>query len=47
MTLEKVRIDFTDRIKCRFCPQPTTSGKGIVVVNESGEYAFSGSLSLR
>ena len=42
MVWKKVRIDFTDRIKCQFCPQPITSGKGIVVVNEDGEYAFSG-----
>lgn len=42
MTWKAIRVDFTPKIKCQFCTQYITSGKGVLVKNEKEEYAFSG-----
>lgn len=39
---KKIRIDFTDTVKCQFCSRLITSGKAIVVQDESGNISFSG-----
>lgn len=39
---KKIRIDFTDTVKCQFCSRMITSGKAIVVQNELGNISFSG-----
>ncbi|EIJ69713.1 hypothetical protein [Pasteurella bettyae] len=42
MKWKKIRIDFTETVKCQFCARMITSGKGIVVQDEMGNLAFSG-----
>ncbi|MBV6540764.1 hypothetical protein HT667_04675 [Ursidibacter maritimus] len=42
MEWKKIRIDFTETVKCQFCARMITSGKGIVVQDEMGNLAFSG-----
>ncbi|MCI5764958.1 hypothetical protein [Actinobacillus porcinus] len=39
---KKIRIDFTDTVKCQFCSRLITSGKAIVVQDEFGTLSFSG-----
>ncbi|MCW9734190.1 hypothetical protein L5B97_12075 [Avibacterium sp. 20-15] len=42
MKWKKVRIDFTETVKCKFCNRIINSGKGILIQNEHGDFAFSG-----
>lgn len=42
MVWTKIRIDFTETVKCEFCNRKITSGKGIIIKNELGELSFSG-----
>ncbi|QQF90601.1 hypothetical protein JFL57_07665 [Histophilus somni] len=42
MKWKKVRVDFTETVKCKFCNRIINSGKGILIQNEYGDFAFSG-----
>ena len=42
MIWKKIRIDFTETVKCEFCNRKITSGKGIVIQNENGIFSFAG-----
>ncbi len=44
---KKIRIDFTDTVKCQFCSRMITSGKAIVVQNELGNISFQDRLVLK
>lgn len=42
MNWKAIRKDFTDPIKCEFCPRHITSGKAIVICNEYNQISFAG-----
>lgn len=42
MMWKKIRIDFTETVKCEFCNRKITSGKGVLIENEKGKISFSG-----
>lgn len=42
MGWKKIRIDFAPEVKCQLCHRYIYSGKAIIIMNDNGEYAYSG-----